>query len=140
MIEVILNKIRIDEKSEEQMIVLREKSGTRQLPIIIGTSEVAAIKRNLSGIQPPRPMTHDLLADIICSVGVKLDSIVIDRIESNTFYAKLILLAKSAVGRGKKIIVDARPSDSIALAVRLEAPIFVEEKIFEDLKKYQQTI
>jgi len=139
MIEMILHKIRIDEKSEEQMIALKEKNGERLLPIIIGTSEVAAIKRNLSGVQPPRPMTHDLLSDIITNLGAKLESVIIDKIESNTFYAKMILQPVGA--RQKSIAVDARPSDSIALAVRLEAPIFVEEKVFEDLKKYQgQTI
>jgi len=140
MIEMTLNKIRIDEKSEGQIIVLKEKEGPRLLPIIIGISEVAAIKRNLSGVQPPRPMTHDLLANIVCSLGAKLDRVVVDKIESNTFYAKLVLRPNKDAPRSRKIVVDARPSDSIALAVRLEAPIFVEEKVFEDMGKYEQIV
>lgn len=140
MIEMTLNKIRIDEKNESQVIVLKEKNGLRQLPIIIGISEVAAIKRNLSGIQPPRPMTHDLLVSIINELGVKLEKVIIDKIESNTFYAKMALNVGAPSGRGKSILVDARPSDSIALAIRLEAPIFVEEKVFEDLRKYESNI
>ncbi|OIO80772.1 MAG: hypothetical protein COZ98_01635 [Candidatus Omnitrophica bacterium CG_4_8_14_3_um_filter_43_15] len=140
MVEMTLNKIRIDEKSEGQMIVLKEKTGTRQLPIIIGISEVAAIKRNISGIEPPRPMTHDLLANIVSGVGARLEKVVIDKIEANTFYAKLVLKVKSDSGRDKKTLIDARPSDSIALAIRLEAPIFVEENVFEELKKYEQVI
>ena len=140
MVEMTLNKIRIDEKSEGQMIVLKEKTGTRQLPIIIGISEVAAIKRNISGIEPPRPMTHDLLANIVSGVGARLEKVVIDKIEANTFYAKLVLKVKRDSGRDKRALIDARPSDSIALAIRLEAPIFVEENVFEELKKYEQVI
>lgn len=140
MVEMTLNKIRIDEKSEGQMIVLKEKTGTRQLPIIIGISEVAAIKRNISGIEPPRPMTHDLLANIVSGVGARLEKVVIDKIEANTFYAKLVLKVKRDSGRDKRAFIDARPSDSIALAIRLEAPIFVEENVFEELKKYEQVI
>jgi len=140
MIEMTLNKIRIDEKNEGQMIVLKEKNGSRQLPIIIGVSEVAAIKRNLSGVQPPRPMTHDLLVNIINELNAKLEKVVIDKIESNTFYAKMVLIAAAGPDRDKRVFVDARPSDSIALALRLDAPIYVEEKIFEDLRKYQSNI
>jgi len=140
MIEMTLSKIRIDEKNEGQMIVLKEKDGTRQLPIIIGSSEVAAIKRNLSGIQPPRPMTHDLLVNIINELNVRLEKVIIDKIESNTFYAKMVLRAGTGPDRDKRVFVDARPSDSIALAIRLEAPIFVEEKVFEELRKYESNI
>ena len=131
-----MNKIRIDEKSEGQVIVLKEKDGCRSLPIIIGISEVAAIKRNLTGIQPPRPMTHDLLANIIYALGAKLERVVIDRIEANTFFAKLVLKVKGK-GRQRTVVVDSRPSDSIALAVRVEAPIFIEDEVFETLKKYE---
>lgn len=141
MVEMTLNKIRIDEKSDGQMIVLREKEGQRQLPIIIGIAEVAAIKRNISGLQPPRPMTHDLLANVISSLGAKLDRVVIDKIEANTFYAKLILSRNSAQGReakDAKIEIDARPSDSIALAIRLDAPIFAQECVLEGLSRHEQ--
>ncbi len=137
MIEMVLNKIRIDEKNEGQVIVLKEKNGQRQLPIIIGISEVAAIKRNLSGVHPPRPMTHDLLANVTYELGARVDRVIIDKIEANTFYAKLVLKMNKDERQNKKILIDARPSDAIALAVRVEAPIFVEDEIFEALKKYE---
>ena len=137
MIEMVLNKIRIDEKNEEQIVVLKEKNGHRYLPIIIGVSEVAAIKTHLIGVRPLRPMTHDLLANMISELGVKVEKIIIDKIEANTFYAKILLKTKKDDSRDKRVFVDARPSDSIALAVRVEAPIFVEEKVFETLKKYE---
>jgi bifunctional DNase/RNase len=136
MVEVVLNKIRIDEKSEGQVIVLKEKNGDRYLPIIIGISEVVAIKRNLSDIQPQRPMTHDLLANIIYALGARLERVIINKIEANTFYAQLVLRVKDGEPH-KKVVIDARPSDSIALAARVEAPIFVEDRVFEVLKKYE---
>ena len=139
MTEMVLNKIRVDEKSDGQVIVLKEKSGSRYLPIIIGVSEVAAIKRNLSGIRPARPMTHDLLANVIYGLGARLEKVVINKIEDNTFYARLVLKAKDS-SRQKTVTIDARPSDSIALAVRVEAPIFVEEGVFETLQKYEGQI
>lgn len=139
MVEVTLSKIRIDEKSDGQVIVLKEKKGSRYLPIIIGISEVAAIKRNLSGIEPPRPMTHDLLANVLYELGARLEKVVIDKVESNTFFAKMVLKTKGR-GRDKTVAVDARPSDSIALAVRVEAPIFVEDEVFEVLRKYEDHV
>jgi bifunctional DNase/RNase len=145
MTEMVLNKIRIDEKSDGQVIVLKEKNphsgagGARYLPIIIGISEVAAIKRNLSGQRPARPMTHDLLANVIYELGARLEKVIINKIEANTFYAKLVLKLKDS-GRQRTVMIDARPSDSIALAVRVEAPIFVEEEVFETLQKYEGQI
>jgi len=140
MVEMVLNKIRIDEKNEGQIIVLKEKNGQRQLPIIIGISEVAAIKRNLSGMRPPRPMTHDLLANVIYELGARVEKVVIDKIELNTFYAKLFLKPNKSDRQSKKIFIDARPSDAIALAVRVDAPVFVEEKVFEALKNYESQV
>ena len=140
MIEMMLNKIRIDEKSDGQVIVLKEKNGARELPIIIGILEVSAIKRNLSGLHSPRPMTHDLLASVIYQLGAKVEKVAIDKIENNTFHAKLVLVPNKNASRDKKILIDARPSDSIALAVRTGAPIFVEGKVLEDLKKHQEQL
>ncbi len=87
MIEMELNKIRIDENRGEQVIVLKEKSGERLLPIVIGIMEVTSIKMNLSGITPPRPMTHDLLCSIIEKLGAKVDRVIITKLEHNTFFA-----------------------------------------------------
>ena len=125
MIEVELSKIIIDEKRQDQIIVLKEKEGTRQFPIVIGFLEASSIKMKLSGLQVPRPMTHDLLAATIKVLDAKLEKLIIDKLVDNTFHAKLML--KAADGKAKT--VDSRPSDGIALAVRMNAPIFVEEDV-----------
>ena len=125
MIKLILNKIKIDETRNEQVIVFREEEGTRYLPVVIGIAEVNAIKMKLSGVKPPRPLTHDLLLQVIEQLGAKLDRVVIDRLQNNTFYAKLLL--KRAAGT--ELIVDARPSDSVALALRAGAPVYVADEV-----------
>ncbi len=124
MIELVLNKIKIDESRNEQVIVLKEKEGNRFLPVVIGISEVNAIKLKLSGIKPPRPLTHDLLLSVIENLGAKLVKILIDRLHNNTFYAKLFLSVDH-----KEVLVDARPSDSVAIALRAGVPIFVAEEV-----------
>jgi len=134
MIEMELNKIVIDEKRHDQLIVLREKGGERVLPIVIGLVEASAIKLKLSGFQPPRPLTHDLLHATIGDLGAKIEKIVIDKLEENTFHAKVVLSTVS----GEEKIVDARPSDSIALAVRAHAPIFVEDSIIKKSAIFNQ--
>ncbi len=131
MIEMTLSRIVIDEKRDGQLIVLKEKNGERFLQIVIGLHEAAAIKLKLSGFQPPRPLTHDLLFSTITNLDAQLEKIVIDRLEENTFFAKLVLRS----GNGHVKTVDARPSDSIALAVRAHVPIFVEENIVRDVEE-----
>jgi hypothetical protein len=125
MVEMELNKIVIDEKRHDQLIVLKEKGGSRILPIVIGLNEASAIKLKLSGFQPPRPLTHDLLHSTIENLEASIDKVIIDKLEDNTFHAKLII--KTSSGHTK--VIDARPSDSIALAVRAHAPIFVEDEV-----------
>ncbi|OGW89435.1 MAG: hypothetical protein A3A73_05130 [Omnitrophica bacterium RIFCSPLOWO2_01_FULL_50_24] len=127
MIKLVLNKIKIDENRNEQIIVLKEETGSRYLPVVIGVAEVNAIKLKLSGINPPRPLTHDLLLRSIESLGAKLKEIHIDKLEQNTFFAKLVMTRN---GSGE-VKVDARPSDSIALALRAGVPIFVVEEVLE---------
>jgi len=127
MIEMELNKIVIDEKRHDQLIVLKEKDGSRILPIVIGLNEASAIKLKISGFTPPRPLTHDLLHSTIENLEASIDKIIIDKLEENTFHAKILL--KTASGKIK--IIDARPSDSIALAVRAHASIFVEDEIIK---------
>ena len=124
MVEMELNKIRIDENRGEQIIVLKEKAGERVLPIVIGIMEVTAIKMKISGITPPRPMTHDLFYTTIKKLGANLEKIVITRLENNTFFAKLVLQVNGRVEE-----IDARPSDSIALAIRAKSAIFAEEEV-----------
>lgn len=126
MIEMELNRIIIDEKRQDQVIVLKEKGGERILPIIIGYNEASAIKMRIAGFQPPRPLTHDLLHNTITGLDAKLQKVIIDDLRDNTFHAKLVI--KVDHGTEEKII-DARPSDSIALAVRAKVPIFVEGEV-----------
>ena len=128
-VEMEVSKIRIDERRGEQVIVLKERGGNRFLPIIIGISEVTAIKMKISGIQPPRPLTHDLLRDTIVELGATLQRILITKLEFNTFFAKLVLQSKD----GTLHEVDARPSDSIAVALRADAPIFVAEDVLNQV-------
>jgi len=127
MVEMELNKIVIDEKRHDQLIVLKEKEGNRILPIVIGLAEASAIKLKISGFDPPRPLTHDLLYSTIKDLEASIDRVIIDKLEENTFHAKLVIRSES----GKTKVIDARPSDSIALAVRARAPIFVEDKVMK---------
>lgn len=126
MVELVLSRIKVDENRSEQVIVLKEREGNRLLPVVIGVAEVNAIKLKLSGIEPPRPLTHDLLLKTIGELGGKIKSVVIDNLDNNTFFAKLVLARN-----GDEIKIDARPSDSIAVALRANAPIYAEEKVME---------
>lgn len=125
MIEMELSKIVIDEKRHDQLIALKEKGGTRVLPIVIGLNEASAIKLKISGFNPPRPLTHDLLFSVIQDFGASVQKVIIDKLEETTFHAKIIIKTADGVIRS----IDARPSDSIALAVRFHAPIMVEDEI-----------
>ncbi|HNW39313.1 MAG TPA: bifunctional nuclease family protein [Candidatus Omnitrophota bacterium] len=130
MIEMELNKIVIDEKRHDQLIALKEKGGSRVLPIVIGLNEASAIKLKVSGFNPPRPLTHDLIFSIIQDLDATVEKVIIDKLQENTFHAKIVI--KTASGEVK--MIDARPSDSIALAVRSHAPILVEDEI---IKQYE---
>jgi bifunctional DNase/RNase len=134
MVEMELNKIVIDEKRHDQLIVLKEKDGSRILPIVIGLNEASAIKLKISGFSPPRPLTHDLLHNTIENLEASIEKIIIDKLEDNTFHAKLVLKTDS----GETRIIDARPSDSIALAVRAHAPIFVEDDVIKKSEVFNQ--
>ncbi|MFH1578220.1 MAG: bifunctional nuclease family protein [Candidatus Omnitrophota bacterium] len=127
MVEMELNKIVINEKRHDQLIVLKEKNGSRLLPIVIGLTEASAIKMKIGGFNPPRPLTHDLLYATIKNLGAKLTKVIIDRLEDNTFFAKLVIES----GSGSVTMIDARPSDSIALAVRADVAIFVDESVLK---------
>ena len=125
-VEVELSRIIINETSDQQVIVLKERYGRRSFPIIIGITEIFAIDRRLKGIKPPRPMTHDLLDSIIKHLGAKIEKILINDLRNHTFYAKIVLNMN-----GQTIEVDSRPSDAIALGVASNAPIHVAEHVFE---------
>jgi len=128
IIEMELNKIRIDENRGEQVIVLKEKQGERILPIVIGIMEVTSIKMKISGVNPPRPMTHDLFHNTITQLGRKIEKVVINKLENNTFFANLVVSLDNRI-----VEIDARPSDSIAIAIRAKAPIFVDEQVMQNI-------
>ena len=111
-VEVELSRIIIDENSQQQMIVLKERNGSRSFPIVIGIFEIFAIDRRLKGIEPPRPMTHDLLDSVIKGLNVKIKKIVINDLRNHTFFARISLELN-----GKSVEIDSRPSDAIALSM-----------------------
>jgi bifunctional DNase/RNase len=125
-VEVELSRIIINETSEQQVIFLKERHGTRAFPIVIGIVEIFAIDRRLKGITPPRPMTPDLLATVIESLGARVERIVVDDLRNRTFFAKIHLSID-----GRTVTIDSRPSDAIALCAAIKAPIFVAEQVFE---------
>jgi bifunctional DNase/RNase len=125
-VEVELSRIIINETSDQQIIVLKERDGHRGFPIVIGIVEIFAIDRRLKGIKPPRPMTHDLLDSVIESLGASVEKTVITDLREHTFYAEIHLKLN-----GRTLVIDSRPSDAIALGVATNAPIYVAEHVFE---------
>lgn len=105
-------------------LLLKEFYGARRLPIIIGAYEAQAIALELEGINPPRPLTHDLIKNLVDNLGVIINEVFISELKENTFYAKIITEASSLTNE-----IDSRPSDAIAVAVRTGAPIFVAEQV-----------
>jgi len=128
MVEMELARILISENRHEQIIVLREKDGERAFPIVIGFFEAAAIDRHVKEIPVPRPLTHDLVNNVVEAFGGKLVRIVVNDLRDNTFYGRLHIQSGDRV-----LDVDSRPSDAIALAVLNEVPIFVEEHVLEEV-------
>ena len=124
--EAELSRIIINETSDQQIIVIKECHGQRSFPIVIGIVEIFAIDRRLKGIKPPRPMTHDLLDGIIEGLGAKIEKIVINDLRNHTFYAKIHLSLN-----GRKVEIDSRPSDAIALGAASSAPIYVADHVFD---------
>jgi len=119
-----VDKLGIDLLTHDPVIVLKDVDGKRYLPILIGPFEATAIALALEGTTVPRPLSHDLMKSIIDTLKGKVQKIVIHDIKDNTFYAKIVI-----ENNNETVEIDARPSDSIALALRVKAPIFVSEKI-----------
>ena len=130
LMEVKVMGIVVDPKASNPVVVLVDLSGQKALPIWIGVFEAEAISRGLEDAVTPRPMTHDLMKQILDTFQATLTQVVINDIKGNTFYANLYLNIE-----GKEIIVDSRPSDAIALAVRVKAPIFIAESVVEVTKQ-----
>jgi uncharacterized protein len=126
MIEVTVDSIRVSLMNYQRVVILKEKTAERYLPIWIGPSEADAIAVKLQGVSVPRPLTHDLLYSVINALGATINSIVVSDLKNDTFYAKIILSVD-----GEQMEVDSRPSDALALAVRAEVPIFAEEAVLD---------
>lgn len=133
-VEMELARILIRETDDPQVLELREKDGERLFPIVIGIVEAAAIERRLMGDVPPRPQTHELLADVIEKLEARLEKVMIsdlqhDQFGNGTFFAQLHLRKND----GAIVEIDSRPSDAIAISVGEDAPIFVEEHVLDEV-------
>ena len=127
-VRVDLARILIQDTTDQQIIVLRERDGGREFPIVIGDAEAFAIDRRIKGYKKARPMTHDLMADIVERLGGELEKIVINDLKNHTFFARLVLRTAGGI-----VEVDSRPSDAIALVAGTETPIFVEDEVFREI-------
>jgi bifunctional DNase/RNase len=127
MVEVFISRIGFDATSETFVVILREKSGERVLPIWIGRPEAESIVMRIHNIKHARPLTHDLCRNIIEGMGAKLKRIQVTHVANSTYFAELHLEVGGAVR-----VVDARPSDSIAIALRMNAPIFADESLLAE--------
>ena len=124
--EVAVASLGVDKSSSTPVVILREKDGDRLLPIWIGPGEASAIAMEMAGIRFSRPLTHDLFNAVVQGLGSSLERVLITRVVDNTYYASLVFHRN-----GERISIDSRPSDSIALALRAEAPIYADESLLE---------
>ncbi|MEO0251334.1 MAG: bifunctional nuclease family protein [candidate division WOR-3 bacterium] len=123
LVEFIVDRVQFPEGTESGSVVyLKEKDGNRELPIVIGLSEAQSIMMALQGVKAPRPLTHDLLVDFLNALNLRLKRVVINDLRENTYYARIILWDEED---NTLYSIDARPSDSIAIALRVKAPIFI---------------
>lgn len=128
-IEMTIKGLVIDPITNMPIVILRDQAGQKVLPIWVGIFEANAIALQIENISTPRPMTHDLLRNVISDLHADVDKIVVCDLQDNTFYALIHLRVN-----GEVVSVDARPSDAIALALRVRAPIFVEDKVIDNAK------
>jgi len=128
MIPASIHSIQVSLMSNQRVIVLRDLQAKeeRLLPIWIGPFEAEAIALRLQGTEVPRPLTHDLLKSVIGALGAKVSHILINDLTESTFYAHIVMQVD-----GRELVIDSRPSDAIALAVRMDAPIYVAESVME---------
>jgi len=135
MVEMELYEVRIDDHMDGQIIILKEKDGTRILPILIGTFEAYSIRSKIYKNICPRPLTHDLFANVLSAMKIQIQRIIINKLEATvvgdqehgTFFARLMLETED----GRVLDIDSRPSDAIALAVRTDASIYAEEDVLD---------
>ena len=128
-IEMTIKGLMVDPITNMPIVILRDKDGQRVLPIWVGVFEANAIALQIENITTPRPMTHDLLKNVIVDLKADVQKIVVSDLKENTFYALIYLTIN-----GEAMAIDARPSDAIALALRARAPIFVEDTVIDNAK------
>ncbi len=128
-IEMVIKGLMVDPVTNMPIIILRDKDGEKVLPIWVGIFEANAIALQIENITTPRPMTHDLLKNVIHDLHGDIQKIVVSDLKENTFYALIYMKVN-----GESMAVDARPSDAIALALRARAPIFVEDHVIDNAK------
>jgi bifunctional DNase/RNase len=127
MVEVIVSRIGVDAQSQSFVVILEERDGTRALPIWIGRPEAESIAAHINGVKVERPMTHDLAVSLVTGLGGLLRRVQITRVVRGTFHAELHIARN-----GGPLVIDARPSDALAVALRLGAPVFVADVLFDD--------
>ena len=129
LIEMTIKGLMVDPITNMPIVVLKDKDGDRVLPIWVGVFEANAIALQIENVATPRPMTHDLLRNVIVDLDGAVDRVVVSDLQESTFFAVIHLTV-----RGEHLVVDARPSDAIALALRMRAPILVEETVIDNAK------
>ncbi len=127
MVEVTVARLGIDSSTNSHVVILRERHGARLLPIWIGRPEAESIVMQMNEVKRERPLTHDLCKALVVALGGSLRRVTISRVKKNTYFAEMHLESESGV-----VQLDARPSDSIAIALRMDAPIFVDESLMSD--------
>jgi uncharacterized protein len=127
MIEMVIYGVSFDLVGKQPIVLLKTADGNKFLPIWIGHPEAAAILMKLQGASTPRPMTHDLVTDMLDQLDAQVTRITVTELKENTFYASI-----TVAQNGSEIEIDSRPSDAIALAVRAEAPIYANERVIEE--------
>ena len=128
LIEMQVMGIAIDTRTGSPIVVLQDKDNRRALPIWIGSAEASAIIRVIENIRVQRPMTHDLIVNMIEDLGYEIVKVEITDVEKETFFSSIVLQNK----KGEEVVIDSRPSDAIAVAIRVDAPIFVSPSVLAD--------
>lgn len=128
LIEMQVMGIAIDTRTGSPIVVLQDNDNRRALPIWIGSAEASAIIRIIENIKVQRPMTHDLIVNIVENLGYIINRVEITDVEKDTFFSRIVLQNK----KGDEIVIDSRPSDAIAIAIRVEAPIFVSPSVLAE--------
>jgi bifunctional DNase/RNase len=129
LIEMSIKGLMIDPMTNMPIVILRDEDGQRTLPIWVGPVEANAIALQIENVAPPRPMTHDLLRNLLAGVGARLVRVIISDLKDGTFYAYLELALD-----GEIVFVDARPSDALALSIRTKVPVFVDTSVLDQAR------